>query len=155
MNLDFLSIDPGSIFFTLINTLILFLVIKHFLFKPVNKMLEERKDDIALTYSKADNALEKAKEAEEHYNKLISGARDESADIIKAASEKANRRSEEILNNAKADAIQIKQSARSEIRSEISDLAVMVASKIVDKEINEQDQRRFIDEFIENVGDET
>ena len=109
MNLDFLSIDPGSIFFTLINTLILFLVIKHFLFKPVNKMLEERKDDIALTYSKADNALEKAKEAEEHYNKLISGARDESADIIKAASEKANRRSEEILNNAKADAIQIKQ----------------------------------------------
>ena len=31
----------------------------------------------------------------------------------------------------------------------------MVASKIVDKEINEQDQRRFIDEFIENVGDET
>lgn len=82
-----------------------------------------------------------------------------------AASEKANRRSEEILNNAKADAIQIKQkaeadierekqSARSEIRSEISDLAVMVASKIVDKEINEQDQRRFIDEFIENVGDE-
>lgn len=166
MNLDFLSIDPGSIFFTLINTLILFLVIKHFLFKPVNKMLEERKDDIALTYSKADNALEKAKEAEEHYNKLISGARDESADIIKAASEKANRRSEEILNNAKADAIQIKQkaeadierekqSARSEIRSEILDLAVMVASKIVDKEINEQDQRRFIDEFIENVGDET
>ena len=96
MNLDFLSIDPGSIFFTLINTLILFLVIKHFLFKPVNKMLEERKDDIALTYSKADNALEKAKEAEEHYNKLISGARDESADIIKAASEKANRRSEEM-----------------------------------------------------------
>ena len=62
MNLDFLSIDPGSIFFTLINTLILFLVIKHFLFKPVNKMLEERKDDIALTYSKADNALEKAKQ---------------------------------------------------------------------------------------------
>lgn len=166
MNLDFLSIDPGSIIFTLINTLILFLVIKHFLFNPVNKMLEERKDDIADTYNKADIALEKAKEAEAHYNELISGARDESAQIIKNASQKAQQRSDEIINSAKADAAQIrvkaeadiqreKQEAKKEIRSEISEIAVMVASKLVDKEINESDHRRFIDEFIENVGDES
>lgn len=166
MNLDFLSIDPGSIIFTLINTLILFLVIKHFLFNPVNKMLEERKDDIADTYNKADQALEKAKEAEAHYNELISGARDESAQIIKNASQKAQQRSDQIINSAKADAAQIrvkaeadiqreKQEAKKEIRSEISEIAVMVASKLVDKEINESDHRRFIDEFIENVGDES
>ena len=166
MNLDFLSIDPGSIILTLINTFILFLVIKHFLFNPVNRMLEERKDDIADTYNKADTALEKAKEAEAHYNELISGARDESAQIIKNASQKAQQRSDEIINNAKADAAQIrikaeadiqreKQEAQKEIRSEISEIAVMVASKLVDKEINESDHRRFIDEFIENVGDES
>lgn len=165
MNLDFLSIDPGSIIFTLINTTILFLVIKHFLFVPVNKILEQRKDDVADTYNQANNALEKAKEAEAHYNDLISGARDESAQIIKNASQKAQKRSDEIINSAMADAQQIKSKAeadierekleaRKEIRSEISEIAVMVASKLVDKEINETDHRRFIDEFIENVGDE-
>lgn len=165
MNLDFLSIDPGSIIFTLINTTILFLVIKHFLFVPVNKILEQRKDDVADTYNQANNALEKAKEAEAHYNELISGARDESAQIIKNASQKAQKRSDEIISSAMADAQQIKSKAeadierekleaRKEIRSEISEIAVMVASKLVDKEINETDHRRFIDEFIENVGDE-
>ena len=165
MNLDFLSIDPGSIIFTLINTTILFLVIKHFLFVPVNKILEQRKDDVADTYNQANNALEKAKEAEAHYNDLISGARDESAQIIKNASQKAQKRSDEIISSAMADAQQIKSKAeadierekleaRKEIRSEISEIAVMVASKLVDKEINETDHRRFIDEFIENVGDE-
>ena len=82
MNLDFLTIDPGSIIFNLANTLILFLVIKHFLFKPVNDIIEQRKHDVEETYSKADEALENAKESEKKYNDLIGNAREESAKFL-------------------------------------------------------------------------
>ncbi len=164
MNLDFLTIDIGSIIFNLANTLILFLVIKHFLFKPVNDILEQRKHDVEDTYSRADEALENARESERKYNDLIGNAREESARIIKNASDTANRRSEEIISEAKNNAEMIikkanseiereKINARSAVRNEVSDLAVLVAEKVIDKEINDDDHRRFIDEFIENVGE--
>lgn len=164
MNLDFLTIDPGSIIFNLANTLILFLVIKHFLFKPVNDIMEQRKHDVEETYSRADEALENARESEKKYNDLIGNAREESARIIKNASDTANRRSEEIISEAKNNADMIikkanseiereKANARASVRDEVSDLAVLVAEKVISKEINSDDQRRFIDEFIENVGE--
>jgi len=164
LNLDFLTIDIGSIIFNLANTLILFLVIKHFLFKPVNDILEQRKHDVEDTYSRADEALENARESERKYNDLIGNAREESARIIKNASDTANRRSEEIISEAKNNAEMIikkanseiereKINARSAVRNEVSDLAVLVAEKVIDKEINDDDHRRFIDEFIENVGE--
>ena len=46
-----------------------------------------------------------------------------------------------------------KKRARSELKGEISELAVMVAQKVVEKEISEADHDRFINDFIENVGD--
>lgn len=164
LNLNFLSIDPGSILLTLTNTIILFLVLKHFLFKPVNAIIEQRRSDVEQKFNDADSALQNAKESEKHYNELISGAREESAQIIKNASVKAQQRSDEIITAAKDDAAAIltkaeneikrdKISAKNEIKSEISELAVMVASKIVDKEISQDDHKRFIDEFIENVED--
>lgn len=164
MNLPFLTIDVGSILFNLANTLILFLVIKHFLFKPVNAILEQRKQDVENTYQKAYEALESAKQSEKKYNDLIGNAREESAKIIKNASETAGRRSEEIISEAKNNANMIikkanaevereKANARTAIRDEMSDLALRAAEKIVDKEINSDDHRRFIDEFIENVGE--
>ena len=115
MNLDFLTIDIGSIIFNLANTLILFLVIKHFLFKPVNDIIEQRKHDVEETYSLADEALENARQSEKKYNDLIGNAREESAKIIKNASETANRRSEEIISEAKSNADMIIKKANSEI----------------------------------------
>lgn len=162
--LDFLSIDPSSIIFTIINTFILFLIIKHFLFDRVNKMLEERANDVSTTYSKADEAMNNAKKLEADYNLLLSNAKEESAEIIKNATKKAQGRSDEIIVQAKNEASNItlrandeiereKKRAKSEIKDEISDIAVMVAERLVGKELSNTDHARLIDEFIENVGE--
>lgn len=164
MTLDFLSIDTGSILFTLLNTLILFLVIKHFLFGRVRKILDERKSAVSETYRKADESMENAKKMEAEYKSLMDNAKEESAQIIKNAAQKAQLRSDEIIAQAKNNAAAImekstqdiereKKRAKSELQSEISDIAVMVASKVVEKEISEADHERFINDFIENVGD--
>jgi len=163
--LSFLSIDYGTIVLVLINTLILFLVIKHFLFGRVNKILEERQADVTKTYADADKAMEHARELETNYNDLLSNAKDESAEIVKNATKKAQVRSDEIISTAKSEASGIitraneqiateKQRAMSEMKNEISDLAMMMAEKIVQKEIDKKDHEALINDFIENVGDD-
>ena len=162
--LGFLSIDIGTIIFTLCNLLILFLVFKHFLFGRVHKILDERQNDVSETYNKADAALEHAKSLESEYSGLMEGAKEESAQMIKAASKKAQLRSDEIISDAKNEASAIlaradedvereKKRAQNELRGEVSELAVLVAQKVVEKEITEADHERFINEFIDNVGD--
>lgn len=163
-NLDFLSIDTGSLIFTLINTIILFLILKHFLFGRVNKAIENRQKDISSVYQKADETMENAKRLEADYTELMANAKEESAEIIKSASQKAVKRSDEIIQNAKAEAANItskaneeieleKKRARNQLKTEISDIAVQLAGKIVEKEISKDDHERLINEFIENAGD--
>lgn len=162
--LDFLTINTGDLIFTLINTLILFLIIKHFLFGRVNKVLEERSKAVSDTYKNADEANEKAHELEQQYAELMAGAKEKSAQIISDATKKAQRHSDEIVMQAKSEASAIKakadedierqrQRAVNQIRDEISDIAVAVAEKLVEREIDSRDNDRLISEFLENVGE--
>lgn len=162
--LEFLSIDGSSIFLTLANTFILFLIVKHLLFNRVNKVLEARQNEVTTTYTKADETIENARKLESDYTVLLTNAKEESAEIVKNATKKAQVRSDEIINQAKNDAGSIvshandeiereKKRAKNEIKNEISNIAIMVAEKVVGKEISSKDNERLIDEFIENVGE--
>lgn len=162
--LDFLSIDPGSLIFTLLNTLILFLVIKHFLFKPVLGILEQRQAEVDDTYEKADHAKESAEKLEADYTVLMQNAKEESAEMIKAATKTAQTRSDEIIADAKREANAVSQRAAEEIerdkarakaqlRGEISDLALLAAEQVVKKDLSTQDHERLISDFIDNIGE--
>jgi len=164
MKLGFLSIDLGTILFTLCNTLILFLGLKHFLFKPVQKILSERQAAVDQTMQDAEDARSRAEAAETEYTEKLANAKEESAAMLRNATRKAQQRSDEIVAQAKAEAAGIMQHNRDELererrraesalRSEVSGLAVMVAEKVVEREINQADHARLIDEFIDSVGD--
>lgn len=71
LNFDFFSIEPSTIIGVLLNTLILFLLFKHFLFAPVNKIIEERKSQVSKTYEDADEALKNAKNMETNTPKSL------------------------------------------------------------------------------------
>lgn len=157
--LDFLSIDVGSIIFTLINTLILFLVLKHFLFGRVNKILEDRQSEVSNTYKTADETLENANQLKSQYNELMAGAKEESAEIVQNAVKKAQQSSDTIIANAKSEAQHIiekanletereMKKAKVELQNEISDMAMLMAEKIVEREINQDDHEKLIKEFI-------
>lgn len=159
MVLDFLSIDVGSIVFTLINTLILFLVLKHFLFGRVNKVLEDRQIEVLNTYKDADETKEKANQLQVKYTQLMASAKDESAEIVQIAIKKAQTRSDEIVSNAKGEAQHIieranietereMKKAKAELQDEISEMAILMAEKVVKREINRADHEKFINDFI-------
>ena len=161
---DFLSIDLGTIIPTWLNLLILFLVLKHFLFKPVNKVLESRKQEVENTYKEADEAKENAKALEAEYSTKLEGAKAESAEIVREATKKAQSRSDEIIADAKNEAKALvdnahdqiereKKIAVNQIKDEITDIALGAAAKVVEKEVSSSDNERLIESFIDSVGD--
>ena len=140
--LDLVSIVPWEIITQLINLLLLFLLLKHFLFKPVQNILNARQAEIDKSYADAETAQTRAEELRDEYEKRISDAKAEAADIAKAASRKAQAQIE-----------QEKKKAMNELKDEISGIAVDIASKVVEREIDEKDHEELISEFIKGVGE--
>ena len=163
-NLPLVTIDPGTIVFTLINTLIIFILFKVFLFKPVGKILDKRNEMAAAEIAEAKRAKESAAKTEQEYIEKLAKAKEEAADIMKQATLRAQKREEEIVGEARAEAASIRAAAEADIaqerkkavndlKNEIGGMAVEIAGKVVEREINESDHQALIDEFIRNVGD--
>lgn len=163
VNLPLVTIDPGTIVFTLINTLIIFILFKVFLFKPVGKILDKRNEMAAAEIAEAKRAKESAAKTEQEYIEKLAKAKEEAADIMKQATLRAQKREEEIVNEANQKAAEIKaraeenierdkQCAVNDIKDEISDIVIMAASKVVEKEISAKDNEAIIADFLQNVG---
>lgn len=163
VNLPLVTIDPGTIVFTLINTLIIFILFKVFLFKPVGKILDKRNEMAAAEIAEAKRAKESAAKTEQEYIEKLAKAKEEAADIMKQATLRAQKREEEIVNEANQKAAEIKaraeenierdkQRAVNDIKDEISDIVIMAASKVVEKEISAKDNEAIIADFLQNVG---
>jgi len=162
---DFLSIDAGTIIFTLINTLLIFLAFRFILFKRVDAILEKRQAEVDSTYKSADDVLQAAKDEQEKYAALMADVKEESAQIISRAEKRAQSQGEEILADARRDALAVREKAdrdiarekaqaRTELQGEISGLAMELAQKIMEKEISKEDHARLIDDFLEEMGEE-
>ena len=164
VNLPLVTIDPGTIVFTLINTLIIFILFKVFLFKPVGKILDKRNEMAAAEIAEAKRAKESAAKTEQEYIEKLAKAKEEAADIMKQATLRAQKREEEIVGNeANQKAAEIKARAEenierdkqrtvNDIKNEISDIVIMAASKVVEKEISAKDNEAIIADFLQNVG---
>ena len=162
--LELVSLVPWEIITQLINLLLLILLLKHFLFKPVQNVLNARQAELDKDYADAEVALNKAESLRDEYEKRIADAKAEASDIVKTASKKAQLQGEEIVRSAQAEAAHIKEKAdeqieqekkkaMNELKNEISGIAVDIASKVVEREINEKDHEELISEFIKGVGE--
>ncbi|MEG1800476.1 MAG: F0F1 ATP synthase subunit B [Oscillospiraceae bacterium] len=162
--IEFFTIDKWTLLFTWVNMFIMFMIIKKLLFKPVLKILNQRKEQIENMYTEASTATDNAIKMEKDYTEKIALSKDEAGEIIKTATITAQRREAEILAEAKekADAItqraqveieQEKKKAYGEIKGEIAEISVAIAAKMVEREINAKDHEALISQFIENVGE--
>ena len=161
--LALVSIDPGTIVFTLINTLIIFLIFRFFLYKPVCGILDKRKEMAAAEIAEAQRAKESAEKTEQEYNELLANAKQAAESMMNDAVKKAQARETEIISEANAHAADIrakaeeaierdKKRAVNEIKDEITEMIVMAASKVVEKEISEKDNEEIISKFLAEVG---
>ena len=162
--LSFVTIDVWTLIFTWCNLLILFLLMKKFLFGPIQKILKQRDDEINDMYEKAKAHEVSASEKEAEYTEKLSGAKSEASSIIDNAVKNASLRSNEIVTEAETKAASIiaradkqialeRQKAMSEIKSDISALAVDIAEKIIEKDMNDEEHNRMIDKIMDEMGE--
>lgn len=106
-SLDVISVNIWQILISLCNLVILFLILKKFLFKPVQKVTQTRRAELDDIYSEAKAAQTRADMNEKEWSEKLAAVKAESDTIIKNANERAARRGEEIVSDAreKADGI--------------------------------------------------
>lgn len=159
----FVSIGWWEILVTMCNTLITFAIIKKFLFKPVRKMLAAREEEVQAMYGNAEKAQTEAEQMRSEYTQRLAKAKEEAAEIVGSATRRATVRSEEILKESSQQAAammkkaentieQERKKAMNELKDEVASLSVMIASKVVERDIKDADHERFIEEFIDKVG---
>ena len=163
--LDIISVNIWQILISLANLLIMYLILKKFLFGPVQKVISTRQKQVDDIYGEANKSREEAESMRQEYEEKLATARDEADGIVRSAVQTAQRRSDTMVSEAAEQVSHMKQKAQDEIaqekkqmlsgvRSEISDIAVEIASKIVGREVRKEDHESFVDDFIRNVGEQ-
>lgn len=163
--LSIISIDHWTIIFTIVNFFIVYFIIKKFLYKPIKNIMEQRKSEIDKTYLEANEMKQNARDLEKYYNDKIKNADHDANIIVSEANKKGQMEYQEILDNAKLKSMQIIDSAHTQIekdkklavsklKTEISDISIMIASKIIEREINTTNQNDIIEKIINDLDDE-
>jgi len=163
--LDIISVNIWQILISLANLLIMYLILKKFLFGPVQKVLATRQKQVDDIYGEANKSRESAESMRQEYEEKLATARDEADGIVRSAVQTAQRRSDTMVSEAAEQVSHMKQKAAGEmaqekkqmlegVRSEISDIAVEIASRIVGREVRKEDHESFVDDFIRNVGEQ-
>jgi len=159
-----ISLNVWTLIFTWVNLIILFLVLKRFLYKPVKKMLQKREDEVKKEYEEAAVLKNEGEQLKTEYEQSLLQAKDQAGEIISNAVKKAAIYTDETEKQAKQKAADIIKKAEQEMESErntaanqmkdeITNLSVLMAKKMLKREITDEDQSRFIDEFIEDAGE--
>lgn len=160
----FLGVNPWTALFTLANTVTLFLVLKKMLFKPVLQMIEDRQNEIDNMYREADESQRQAKALQTVYEEKFTLASQEAERLVKDAVLRGQSREEEIVRQANAEAAAIREKASADIaqekkkavaeaKGEISNLAMEIAQKMIGKSLDDKDQKRLVDSFIDELGE--
>ena len=158
------TVMPWTFIFTICNLFILAAALKHFLFKPVQKILDQRAAEVESTYQQAEEARQSAQTMQSEYEERLRGAYEEAGNIVRTANERAAVRTEEMLSEARAEVSAMKAKAEREIendrkkaagelKNDISALALDLAGKVVEKEIDAKTHGELIRDFIDRVGD--
>ena len=155
--------EPLAMAITIVSTFILFLILKKFLYSPVTNFLEARKEKIHSQLDEAKVVREQAIKLKKDYEEKMEKASIESRNIMENARQRGSEIRDGIVEEAKEEAKVIMERARKDIelekekayedvKSSIGDMAILIASKIMEKDITMENQSQLIEKFIDEVG---
>ncbi len=164
-SLGVISVNLWQILISLANLLILFLILKKFLYKPINNMLQKRREEIDGEYAQAEAANNAAGKAKTELEERLANAKAQAEDIVKEAASAATVRGDKIVEDAKAQAEYIINQAHSEaelerkkaqddIKTQIIDISTVISEKMLEREINADDHKTLIDSVISKIGED-
>jgi F-type H+-transporting ATPase subunit b len=154
--------DPGLFIWTILTFLVLLTLLAKFAWRPLLQALESRQDSIRKSLDDALKAKQELERLQQESAQVIRQARVEADGIITRSRGDAERVREEMRQKARAEADAIVKNAErqiqlettralQQIRTEAVDLSVMIASKIIQRNLSKEDNERLIDEALRQV----
>lgn len=158
-----LRIDINLVF-TIINLLVLYFLMKKFLFKPVNNIIAKREEAIKKQFDDADEAKKQADEIKKQYEASLADAKEESAKIVQESKDKARVEYDRIVKSADEEVTKRLQKAEETIaeekakslramEAEIEGLVVAAASKVVGEKVSVENSQKLYDDFLAEMGE--
>jgi F-type H+-transporting ATPase subunit b len=161
-----LGIDPALLVAYIVNFIILLILLRLFLYKPVLKMLSERKQKIQESLEQADKVRQEAEVQQADFQRELEDARKTSQEAAARAAQETEKMREAILADARKEAEQIREQAHqqieverqqtmAEMQQQVADLAVTLTRKVIGETVvvDEQAQRQLIQRFLQESGD--
>lgn len=148
----------------IIATGLLFLVLRHFLFGPVTKILDARSKAIVTNLEESTAEKKEALAIKAEYEAKLEAAKGEAREIVESAKKRSDQLKDEILKEAKDEAGKIseramldiereKQNMFTDLKSEIVEIAMLAATKVLEKDLDTNTHKTMINKFIDEVGE--
>ncbi len=159
-----LEINPGLIIWTVITFLLLLGVLRMVVWKPLLNMLDEREGRIQEALDQAEVARQEAQASVEENRAAMAQAQAEAQEAVAQGREAAERVAQEVRQRAEAESQQLLEQARRTIqqekdqavqalRNQVAELAILAAGKILDENVDDDRNRKIVDEFIDRIPD--
>ncbi|MBM6808185.1 F0F1 ATP synthase subunit B [Faecalicoccus pleomorphus] len=163
---NYLRISLTDVILVMISTILIVLIAKKFFWSKLVAFVEKRQQ---LVQANIDSSLALKKEAEDlkdQYDKQIMSAGQEANVILENARAQATQEKKQILSKAQQEAVLLKQKAQEDIEREkrnaqnsmkdaIGEVAVDVAKRFVADQMDEETQKKYVDDFLSEAGDKS
>jgi F-type H+-transporting ATPase subunit b len=154
-----IQVTPGLMIWTIVCFLVTLFVLKRYAFGPIQKTIDERRERIRQSLDEADNAREEARKLLEEHRRLISGAQTDAEEILSEARRVGEANERRMREELEADRQRRLEETRKQIdaetsraleaiRAEVVDLSMLAASKVTRKSLDDDDQKRLIEEAV-------
>ncbi|MGM7634733.1 F0F1 ATP synthase subunit B [Bacillus sp. Hm123] len=159
------GLNEGDILFQLVMFIVLLALIKKFAWGPLMGIMQQREEHIASEIESAEKSRVEANKLLDETRAELKASRQEAQSIIENAKKVGDDQKNEIIAAARAEAERLKESAKMEIdqqkeqalaavREQVASLSVLIASKVIEKELSAADQEKLINDYIKEAGEE-
>ncbi|WP_413627436.1 F0F1 ATP synthase subunit B [Fructilactobacillus vespulae] len=153
----------GDALFYAVLFLVLMFIIKLVAWKPITKMMQDRADKISDDIDNAEKSRSHASDLEKQRQDELAHSQEEASDIISKAQQSGDKRRDSIIEEARSNAQLLKENAQKDIeqqkkealadsKNDVADLSIEIASKIIKKSLDANDQKALINSYIEGLG---
>jgi len=154
--------DPGLFIWTIVTFLVLLGLLAKFAWRPLLQALETRQERIRKSLEDAERARQELERLQQDSAKMMQQARMEAESIVTQTRADAERLREELKQKAKDEADNVLRNAQQQIqlqtrqaiqqiRHEVADIAVLLASKLLERNIAKEDNARLIDDTLKQI----
>ncbi len=153
-----------NIIWTLIDLAVIFLVLRHFLFRPVNQVLQKRQEMIESDLQDAQKNKQQAQELKLSYEKVMADVRQEELALLAKAKENAKEQYQSMIEEAKVDVQKFRKNAEQSIQEQkqkvmqdlqknTADMVILAAQKVTEQQMTPQANQHIIDAFLAEAGE--